>query len=50
MRDDTDTILSSSDNLPVIYPEVYTIRYKDGNSNGIYDLVDDNGETVGQVA
>ena len=50
MRDDTDTILSNSDDLPVVYPKIYTIKYKNGNSNGVYDLVDENGDTVGQVA
>ena len=47
MRDVTDDILNNSDNLPVEYPRTYTIRYKDGN--GTYDLIDDKGETVGQV-
>ncbi len=50
MRDVTDEILKNSNDLPVVYPEIYKVRYKDGNSNGIYDLVDDNGDTVGQVA
>ena len=54
MRDDTESFLSNSDNLPIEYPKIYTIKYKDGtskgNANGVYDLVDDSGETVGQVA
>ncbi len=50
MRDDTQEILKNSDGLPVEYPSVYKIRYNNNISNGIYDLVDNNGETVGQVA
>ncbi len=49
MRDMTEEILKNSNDLPVIYPCVYKIRYKNNNSNGVYDIVDDNGETVGQV-
>ena len=48
MRDVTDDILKNSNDLPIAYPSTYTIRYKDGN--GVYDLVDDKGEVVGQVA
>ncbi len=48
MRDMTEEILKNSNDLPVIYPCVYKIRYND-NSNGVYDIVDDNNETVGQV-
>ena len=66
MRDDTESFLSNSDNLPIEYPSTYTIRYKHNNSGGgssggsvgnpinnstgVYDLVDDKGEKVGQVA
>ena len=50
MHDETEEILSSSNDLPIEYPRTYKVILKDGNSNGIYDLVDDNGETVGQVA
>ena len=50
MRDNTDEILKNSNGLPVDYPRPYVIKYKNGNSNGVYDIVDDSGETVGQVA
>ena len=50
MRDDTDAILNNSGNLPVVYPAAYTIKDNDNNSNNIFDLVDDNGEKVGEVA
>ena len=50
MCDETDTILKNSNGLPVNYPLAYKIKYNDNNSNGIYDLVDNNGETVGKVA
>ncbi len=49
MRDNTYEILKNSNNLPVNYPKPYLIKYKDGNTNGVYDIVDDSGETVGQV-
>ena len=49
MRDTTDEILKNANGLPVNYPCVYHVRYNDKNSNGVYDLVDDSGETVGQV-
>ena len=49
MRDETDDILKNSGNLPVIYPEVYTIKDNSNNSNNIFDIVDDRGETVGHV-
>lgn len=49
MHDNTEEILKNSNDLPVEYPRIYEVRYKDGNSNGVYDLVDDNGDTVGQV-
>ncbi len=49
MRDTTDEILKNSNDLPVNYPRAYRIKYNDNNSNGVYDIVDDNGETVGQV-
>ncbi len=50
MRDETEEILKNSNGLPVNYPCVYHVRYNDNNSNGIYDIVDDNGEKVGEVA
>ena len=50
MRDVTDEILNNSNDLPIQYPTTYKVIFKDNNSNGIYDLVDDNGDTVGQVA
>ena len=49
MRDTTDEILKNANGLPVEYPHVYHVRYSDNNSNGVYDMVNDNGETVGQV-
>ena len=48
MRDDTDTILKNSDNLPVVYPKIYHII--DNDNNNIFDLVDNNGDKVGEVA
>ena len=48
MRDDTDEILKNSDGLPISYPMDY--RIKDSGNNGVYDLVDDRGAKVGQVA
>ena len=50
MRDNTEEILKNSNGLPIDYPNPYLIKYKDDNAGGVYDLVDDNGETVGQVA
>ncbi len=50
MLDETEEILKNSNNLPVDYPQPYVIRYKDNNTDGVYDIVDDSGETVGQVA
>lgn len=49
MRDTTEEILKNSNGLPIDYPNPYLIKYKDGNTDGVYDIVDDNGETVGQV-
>ena len=49
MKDDTDTILKNSHNLPVVYPLPYTIKDNGNNSNNIFDLADNRGETVGQV-
>ncbi len=49
MRDMTEEVLKNSNDLPVNYPCVYKIRYNN-NSDGVYDIVDDNGEKVGQVA
>ena len=50
MKDTTDEILKNSGNLPVIYPATYTIKDNSNNSNNIFDLVDDNGDKVGEVA
>ena len=50
MRDNTDEILKNSGNRPVAYPNTYTIKDNGSNSNNIFDLVDDNGEKVGEVA
>ena len=50
MRDNTEEILKNSNGLPVDYPAPYVIKYKDGNADGVYDIVDNNGEKVGQVA
>ena len=49
MRDDTDTILNNSGNLPVEFPCRYYIKNNENNSNNIFDLVDDNGDKVGEV-
>ena len=49
MRDTTEEILKNSKDLPVHYPCTYTIRYNNNNSKGVYDIVDDSGEKVGQV-
>ena len=49
MKDNTDEILKNSGNLPVVFPDPYLIKYNDSNSNNIYNLVDEKGETVGQV-
>lgn len=49
MRDTTEEILKNSNGLPIDYPNPYLIKYKDGNANGVYDIVDDTGEKVGQV-
>ena len=50
MRDTTEEILKNSNGLPIDYPNPYLIKYKDGNADGVYDIVDDTGEKVGQVA
>ena len=50
MRDVTDDILKNSNDLPIEYPQIYKVIFNDNNSNGIYDLADDKGDTVGQVA
>ena len=49
MRDTTDEILKNANGLPIDYPCAYRIKYNDNNSNSVYDIVDDNGQTVGQV-
>ncbi len=50
MRDDTDDILNNSGNLPVDFPRTYYIKNNGNNSNNIFDLVDNNGDKVGEVA
>ena len=50
MRDVTDDILKNSNDLPIEYPCAYDVIFNGNNSNGMYDLVDDKGEKVGQVA
>ena len=47
MRDDTDTILNNSGNMPVAYPSTYTI--KDSSSNNVFDIVDNKGDKLGEV-
>ena len=49
MKDNTDTIINNSGSLPVNYPQPYKIKDNGDNSNNIFDIVDDKGETVGQV-
>ncbi len=49
MKDDTETILKNSHNLPVIYPQAYTIKDNGSNSNNTFDIADYKGNTVGQV-
>ncbi len=50
MRDNTDTILNNSDNMPVEFPRRYYIKNNENNSNNIFDLVDNKGDKVGEVA
>ena len=49
MKDDTDSILNNSDNLPVVYPKIYSIINKDDKQAGVFDLTDDNNIPVGKV-
>ncbi len=49
MRDDRDAILNDTDNSPVQYPCDYRIIDNQNNSKGIFDLVDNDNKTVGQV-
>ena len=49
MRDNTDAILSSSDNLPVEYPYMYEIINNGNNSDNVFDMVDNNSEKIGEV-
>ena len=49
MRDNTDDILKNSGNLPVIFPCNYIIKNNENNSNNVFDLVDNNGDKVGEV-
>ena len=49
MRDDTDTILNNSGNLPVAFPCVYSIKDNGNNTNNVFDMVDDKGDKVGEV-
>ena len=48
MKDNTDEILKNSGNLPIEYPDPYKI-IDNNNKNNVFDIVDDRGETVGQV-
>ena len=48
MKDNTDEILKNSGNLPIVYPNPYVI-IDNNNKNNSFDIVDDRGETVGQV-
>ncbi len=48
MKDDTDTILKNSDNLPVEFPQTYVI-INNNDKNNVFDIADDKGEIVGQV-
>ncbi len=49
MRDDTDTILKNSGNLPVEYPQTYVI-IDNNNKKNVFDLADNTGDKVGEVA
>ena len=48
MKDNTDEVLKNSGNLPVSYPKPYVI-IDNNNKNNVFNIVDYNGETVGQV-
>ena len=48
MKDNTDEILKNSGNLPVEYPHPYVI-IDNNNKNNVFNIVDNNDETVGQV-
>ena len=48
MKDNTDEILKNSGKLPVNYPKPYVI-IDNNNTNNVFNIVDDKGETVGQV-
>ena len=48
MKDDTDTILKNSDNMPVEFPQTYVI-INNNDKNNVFDIADDKGEIVGQV-
>ncbi len=51
MRDDTDAILQNSDNLPVVFPRVYTIADNNkSDNNNLFNLVDAHKDVVAQVA
>ena len=49
MKDNTEDALKNSGNLPVVYPNIYEITDNGVNSNGIHNLANEKGETVGQV-
>ncbi len=48
MKDNTDEILKNSGNLPVDFPSPYVI-IDNNNKNNVFNIVDDKGETVGQI-
>ena len=48
MKDNTDEILKNSGNLPIHYPRPYVI-IDNNNKNNVFNIVDYNGEKVGQV-
>ncbi len=48
MKDDTDSILNSSDNLPIAFPNPYLIKDKKGQ-NGVFDLTDSTNNPIAQV-
>ena len=50
MKDNTEEILKNSGSLPVEFPEVYSIKDNGNNANNVFDLVDNNGDKVGEVA
>ena len=51
MRDNTEEVLSNSNNLPVVYPYTYTISDDKTDIQGkrIFDLADDKKDVVAQA-